>query len=164
MRGVGVVEEVEHEHAVLLGVRPVEARQGLRRLDAGQRLVHVHGVQQRLVVAGLELVRAHQEAVAILLEPLGDLPRGQAVQRRFAYLRAAVLVLAGEGDQRLVAALALPQVAADGMVVLDRAFDAGGRHQSPAPKISSVLFLGVAVNAKQLALGSSLRDSIRRLI
>ena len=33
--GVGVVEEVEHEHIVLLGVRPVEARQGLNRLDAG---------------------------------------------------------------------------------------------------------------------------------
>ena len=52
---VGVVEKVEHEHVVLLGVRPVEARQGLHRLDAGQRLVHVHGVQQRLIVAGLEL-------------------------------------------------------------------------------------------------------------
>ena len=31
--GVGVVEEIEHEHVVLLGVRPVQARQGLHRLD-----------------------------------------------------------------------------------------------------------------------------------
>ena len=72
---VGVVEKVEHEHVVLLGVRAVEARQGLHRLDAGQRLVHVHGVQQRLSVASLAFVRAHQEAVGILLEPLGDLRR-----------------------------------------------------------------------------------------
>ena len=33
-----------------------------------------------------------------------------------------------------------------------------------SPKISNVLFLGVAVNAKSLALRSSLFDSIRRLI
>ena len=63
----GVVQEVEHEHVVLLGVRAVEPRERLHRLDAGQRLVHVHRVQQRLVVAGLELVGADQEAVRVLL-------------------------------------------------------------------------------------------------
>ena len=129
--GVGVVQKVQHEHIVLLRVRPVEARQGLHRLDAGQRLVHVHGVQQRLVVTGLELVRAHQEAVGVLLEPAGDLRRRQAVQRRLAQLRAAVLVLPGEGDQGLIAALALGQVVADGVVVLDGTFYPVGHHRCP---------------------------------
>ena len=118
--GVSVVQKVQHEHIVLLGVRPVEPRQGLHRLDAGQRLVHVHGVQQRLVVAGLELVRAHQEAVGVLLEAVGDLGRRQAVQRRLAELHAAVLVLPGEGDQRLVAARTLLSVVADGLMIMDR--------------------------------------------
>jgi hypothetical protein len=59
--------EVEHEHVVLLRVRAVQARERLHGLDAGERLVHVHRVQQRLVVAGLELVGADQEAVRVFL-------------------------------------------------------------------------------------------------
>ena len=93
---VGVVQEVEHEHVVLLGVRPVEPRQGLDRLDPGERLVDVHGVEQRLVVAGLELVRADEEAVRILLERLGDLVRRETVQRGLAHLLPAVFVLSPE--------------------------------------------------------------------
>ena len=42
---VAVVLEVEHEAVVLLRVRAVQARQGLHRLNAGERLVHVHRVQ-----------------------------------------------------------------------------------------------------------------------
>ena len=53
-----IVGKVEHECVVLLGMRPVEARQRLHRLHAGQGLVDIHRVQQRLVVAGLELVGA----------------------------------------------------------------------------------------------------------
>jgi hypothetical protein len=60
--------KVEHEAVVLLRVRAVEPRQGLHRFDAGERLVHVHRVQQRLVVAGLELVGADQKAVRIGLD------------------------------------------------------------------------------------------------
>ena len=37
------------------------------RLDAGERLVHVHGVQQRLVVAGLEFVGDDQKSVRVLV-------------------------------------------------------------------------------------------------
>ncbi len=40
-------------------------------------------------------------------------------------------MLAGEGDQGLVAALALGQVVADGVVVLDRTLDAVGHHHRP---------------------------------
>ena len=52
------LKKIEHEHVVLLGMRPVEAGEGLHRLDAGQRLIDVHRVQQRFVVPGLELVGA----------------------------------------------------------------------------------------------------------
>ena len=56
LEGIGIVHEVEHEHVVFLRVRPIETRQRLDRLDPGQDLVHVHRVQQRLVVPGLEFV------------------------------------------------------------------------------------------------------------
>ena len=70
---VGVVHEVEHERIVLLRVRAVEPRQRLHGLDAGERLVDVHRVQQRLVVAGLEFVGADQEAIRVFLDLVGDL-------------------------------------------------------------------------------------------
>ena len=98
------------KHVVLLRVRAVEARQRLHGLDARERLVHVHRVQQRLVVAGLELVGADQEAVRVVLDLVGDVAARKAVERRLGDLRAAVLVLAGEGDDGLVRALALRQV------------------------------------------------------
>ena len=110
---VGIVEEIEHKDVVLLWMRPVESRKGLHRLDAGEDLVHVHGVQQGLVVAGLELVGADQEAVGVLLELRGDPGGGKAVQRRFADLLPAELMFTRESDEGPVAALALPQVIAD---------------------------------------------------
>ena len=79
-----VVLEVEHEAVVLLRVRAVEARERLHRLDARERLVHVHRVQQRLVVAGLELVGADQEAVRVFLNLVGDVAARKAVERRLA--------------------------------------------------------------------------------
>jgi hypothetical protein len=56
---LGVVHKVEHVRLVLAGVRAVQSRQGLHRLDARQPLVDVHPAQERLVEAGLKLVR-HQ--------------------------------------------------------------------------------------------------------
>ena len=88
-------------------------------------------MQQRLVVAGLELVGADQEAVRVLLNLVGDLARREAVERGLGDLRAAVLVLAREGDDGLVAALALGQVVADGVEVLDGALDAARHHHRP---------------------------------
>ena len=44
---------------------------------------------------------------------------------------AAVLVLAGEGDDRLVGALALDEVVADRVEVLDRSLDAAGDDHRP---------------------------------
>ena len=116
---------------MLLRVRAVQAGERLHRLDAGQRLVHVHRVQQRLVVAGLELVGADQEAVGVVLDLVGDLAAREAVERGLGDLGAAVLVLAGEGDDRLVGALALLQVVAEGVEILDRALDAAGHDHRP---------------------------------
>ena len=56
---------------------------------------------------------------------------GEAVERCLGDLDAAVLVLAGEGDDGLVRALALDQVVADGVVVLDGPLDAAGDHHRP---------------------------------
>lgn len=39
-----------------LAVGPVQPRQGLHRVHAAQLLVHVHGMEQGLVEAGLKLV------------------------------------------------------------------------------------------------------------
>ncbi len=72
------------KHVVLLRMRPVQARERLHGLDAGERLVHVHRVQQRLVVAGLELVGADQEAIRVFLNLVGDLAAREAVERRLA--------------------------------------------------------------------------------
>ena len=112
-------------------MRPVEARQRLHRLDARQNLVDVHGVQQRLVVAGLELVGADQEAVRVLLDPVGDQVGREAVEGRLGDLRAVVFVLAGEGDDGLVGALALFEVLPDGVVVRDGALDAARHDHGP---------------------------------
>ena len=60
---------------------PVEPGERLHRLDARERLVHVHRVQQRLVVAGLELVGQIRKrygssrilsAIWLLGKPLSD--------------------------------------------------------------------------------------------
>ena len=124
--GIAVVAEVEHEDVALLGVGAVEAGEGLHGLDAGEHLVDVHGVQERLVVAGLELVGADEEAVRVLLKVVGDAAGGEAVETGFADLLALVFGFAGEGDEGLVGAFAFLQVCADGVVVVDGALDAVG--------------------------------------
>ena len=102
---------------MFLGVRPVEARQRLHGPDARQRLVDVHRVQKWLIVACLELVGTDQEAVWLLLNPVRNEIGREAVERRLGDLRAVVLVLAGEGGDGPVGALALLQVAPDGVEV-----------------------------------------------
>ena len=120
-------------------MRPVEARQGLHGLDAGEGLVDVHRVQQRLVVPGLELVGADEEAVGVLTDLRGDLAGRKAVQRRLADLRPAEVVVAREGDDGPVGALALVQIVADGMEVPDGALDAVGDDHRPRLAADPVL-------------------------
>ena len=76
---VGVVDEIEDERAVLVGVGPVEARQGLHRSEAGQGLVHVHGHQLGLVETGLELLGHHHDPVLVAVEAVGRLGFGKPV-------------------------------------------------------------------------------------
>ena len=137
--GLRVVQEVQHEDIVLLRVRAVEPGQGLDRPNPREGLVDVHGVEEGFVVAGLELVRADEEAVRIFLEPLGDLGRGEAVQDGFAHRLPAVVLLTRERDDRLVGALALVQVVADGVEVLDRALDSVGDHHRPRLSVDLAL-------------------------
>ena len=64
---LGVVLKIEHKDIVLLGMRSIQADSVCTAFDARQRLVDVHRVQKRLVVAGLKLVRADQESIWIFL-------------------------------------------------------------------------------------------------
>ena len=78
---LGVVHEVEHEDVVLLRMGAVQPRERLHGLDAAEHLVHIHRMQQWLVVAGLELVGADQEAIGIFLDLVGDLAGRETVER-----------------------------------------------------------------------------------
>ena len=129
--GLGVVLEIEDENIVLLRVRPVQAGERLHRFDAGEHLVHIHRVQQRLVVAGLELFGADEEAIRVFLNPVGDVVARKSVQLRLADLLALIFRLAGEGDDGLVGALDFREVVAEGEEILDRPLDAAGHHHRP---------------------------------
>ena len=113
-----VVDEVEDEGVLLAGVGAVEPGQRLHRLDAGQPLVDVHGVQQRLIEAGLVLLGDQQHLI------IG----GGKAFRQFLLPHAGVHLLLGIGD-------------AGGLIVFD---DAGKRDQRP-DRIT--LALDVAVKA-----------------
>ena len=78
---VGLVGEVEDHGFLLLGVGAVEAREGLDGMDAGELLVDVHGVEKRLVEAGLELFGDHQEAALRPVESGGGLALGDVSLR-----------------------------------------------------------------------------------
>ena len=94
-------------------------------------LVHVHRVQQRLVIAGLEFVGADQEAIRVFLDAVGDLVAGKTVERGFGHFYAAIFMFSREGDNRLIGAFAFLQVFAEGMIVLDGPLDAAGDHHRP---------------------------------
>ena len=64
---------------------------------------------------------------------------GKVVQGGLAHLLAAVVLLPRKRDDRLVGALSLLQVVADGVEVLDRAFDAVGDHHRPRPAVDLAL-------------------------
>src|SRR6188768_1060600 len=61
----GLVHKVEDVRGVFTGMSPVQARQGLNRLNTGQPLVNIHTAQQRLVEAGLKLVGDQQDPILI---------------------------------------------------------------------------------------------------
>src|ERR1019366_4188757 len=109
----------------------VEPRERLHCLDARERLVYVHRVQERFIVTSLELVRADQEAVRVLRNLVRDLVRWKTVERGLGNLGAAVLVFSREGDDSLIRTLALFEIVTDGVEILDGALDAAGHHHCP---------------------------------
>ena len=101
-----VVHEVQHIGIFLIFMCTVQPAQGLHGLDILQLLVHKHGVQQRLVEAGLILVRHHQHVVHVTGEVegqtlLADVQVFVAIQLRLGILGVAILDLAGERHHRM---------------------------------------------------------------
>ena len=125
---VRIVEKVQHEGIVLLWARPVQTAERLHRLDVVEHLVYIHGVQQRLVIAGLEHVRHDEKTIRVLLEGLGDGRICKAIQARGGYGRLIFvqLFLAREGDDRLVGAASVGQTLVHCMVIVDAPLDAAG--------------------------------------
>ena len=107
----------------------VKTRKCLHRLDVRQHLVHIHSVQERLVIARLELVGHHKKAVLILAEFLLNARAGKTVD---AILRGLgvdpVFPFAGKGHNGLVGALASLQMPVDGRVVFQRPVDTACHH------------------------------------
>ena len=88
----------------LAGAGAVQPAERLDCLNAIQTLIHIHGVQQRLIEAGLELVGDHQDAVIGGLEGIGDADLGTQWLRLFSVYSAPLsgsLTVAGKGHQRL---------------------------------------------------------------
>src|SRR6266404_7426168 len=75
-------------------------------------------MEERLVIAGLELIRDNQETIGIVLDLLLVLVAGEAVERSFGYLVTAVLVLARKRDDGLIGTLALLEISLKGVEVL----------------------------------------------
>jgi len=79
---LAVVLKVEYEAVMLLRVRAVKPRQRLHRLDARERLVHIHRMQQGLVVEPVWNMSAQIRkrygsfwifwAISLLEKPLSD--------------------------------------------------------------------------------------------
>ena len=86
----GVVDEVEDEGAVLVGVGAVQPGERLHGGETGQRLVDVHGVELWLVEAGLELLGHDHDLVLVGVEPLCGLRLGELVALGFRDGVAAV--------------------------------------------------------------------------
>jgi hypothetical protein len=72
-----------------------------------------------LIEARLELVRNDEEAIGVGLEALGDLATRKAVEVSLTVLLPcpSEVVLAREGDNRLVGTLALREIGVEGTIV-----------------------------------------------
>ena len=81
---LGVVHEIQHIGRVLAGMGTVQARERLHGLDARQPLIDVHPAQQRLIEAGLELVRHQQNLKLVGVERFADVAASQVGVQRVA--------------------------------------------------------------------------------
>ena len=63
-----IVEKVQHKGVVLLRMAAIQAGERLHSLDVIEHLVHIHGVQQRLVKARLEHICYDENAIRVRLK------------------------------------------------------------------------------------------------
>ena len=122
----------------LPGCGPVQARERLHGLDAGEPLVDVHRVQQRLVEAGLVLLGHEQHLVLVGRELLGQLAsrgcRRSCPASVYSTSGVRVLDRAGERHQRLDVGVALLlDVVVERLLVADRVRAASRSRPSPWP-------------------------------
>ena len=110
---------------------PVQARECLYRLDVAQRLVHIHGVEQLVVVTCLKLVGHDQEAIAVGVECLFYLRRGKLVELCLVVALATIFFRARKGNDCLVGTVALGQQLLDGKEVIDGTLYTIAYHHAP---------------------------------
>ena len=125
-----ISSEVEDEGVLLARIGAVEAAQRLHGLDVAQFLVNHHGMEQRLIKAGLVFLGDHED-VALFMEHRLGLALGDAVALRVAVHAAlgilgslrvgGVLDCAGEGYHHgnVIVPLRL-EVVVDGAAVAHR--------------------------------------------
>ncbi len=126
-----LVHEVEDKGILLAGMGPVEPREGLYRLDAGEPLVHVHRVEERLVESRLVFLGNDEDLVLFAPEALRKLLLADtAVHAHFRVgdvLHVRVDHGPGEGNESLYSCvLLLRNVLVEGLLVPHRMEAAGG--------------------------------------
>ena len=111
-------------------------------------------MQQWFVVTGLKLVGDDQKAVRVLLHLVRYLAAGKPVQSRFGDLLAAVLMFAGKGHDGFVGALALLEIALEGVEILDGPLDTVSDDHGPGltTDLAVADYLGVEVVHHDLGL------------
>ena len=72
-----VVDEIEDKRVVLQWMSAIEARECLHRLAARKDFVHIHCVEEWLVVAGLKFIRHDEKTVWVFLNQFLDLRAGK---------------------------------------------------------------------------------------
>jgi hypothetical protein len=127
----GVVLEIENEDVVFFRVCPVQAGERLHGFNAGEHLVHIHGVQQGFVIAGLKLVGTDEETIRVFLNPVGDVIARESVEFRLADFLPVVFRLAREGDDGLKRAFNFREVVPEGKKILDCPLNAAGYDHGP---------------------------------
>ena len=124
-----LVCKVQDKSVILFRAAAVKSGKRLHSLDIIEHLIHIHGVEQRLVKARLKHIRNDENAIRVLFEFFRYLSIRKTVQsgrckRRFLPL---VFVLPGKGDNCLVWAVPVRKAFIDGIVILNATGDAG-RH------------------------------------
>ncbi|OQC00633.1 MAG: hypothetical protein BWX80_03412 [Candidatus Hydrogenedentes bacterium ADurb.Bin101] len=135
---VFIVHEIQDKGLFLTVGGAVQTGQGLHRLDARKPLIHIHGMQQRLVKPGLVLLRHQQHLVRIATETLRQflLPDTLAlavhVHAGFGIFHArhiGVCYRAAECHQRFDARVSLfRDILVKGQFILDGMQTAGSHH------------------------------------